>query len=39
LNENNNENSTTNPLYLEDVENMIHKDIDEIHNTNEKLNN
>jgi hypothetical protein len=30
LNENDNEDSTTNLLYLEDVENMIHKDIDEI---------
>lgn len=30
LNENDNEDSKTNPLYSEDVENMIHKDIDEI---------
>jgi hypothetical protein len=36
LSENDNEASTTSPFYLEDVENMIHKKIDEIHNKKKK---
>jgi hypothetical protein len=39
LSKNHNEDSTTTPLYLEDVEKMIHKNIDEIHNINKNLNN
>jgi hypothetical protein len=39
LSENDNEDSTINPLYSKDVENMIYKDIDEIHNKNKNLNN